>query len=669
MTRAELAAACALDALLGDPPGLPHPVRWIGAAIGAGGRRRAPASPASSRSPPAALLVVGARRRERGVRPTSPRAAGSLARIVLAASTLAARSLLEAVARVERALAADDLVAARAALRHLVGRDVDELDAPEIARAALEALAESLGDGVAAPLAALVAGGCSAALAFKAISTLDSMIGHREAPHTWFGLVAARTDDVANLVPARLAALAIAARRRAHRRRCRRRGARGIARRVSARQPKRGLARSRTGRRARRAVGRREPLRRRPHGERGVQRRSGETERRSSRARAVRGRDGDRGVGNRGDRGAPPMKAVHGGDVAAAARRLDRIPRTLLDLSANINPAGPPARVRAALRRTAARVSALERYPDPAYTELRTALAQAAKVEPAALAIGNGSAALIGAAVRALAPRCCVLPVPTFSEYRKALHDAHVPTRTFELAAPDFALDLDRLVARVQRTAADLVILANPNNPTGTVLARAALRRFLARTPRTITIVDEAFIDYVPSETLVAGRLPRNLVVLRSLTKFYALPGVRAGYAVARPALAARIEAQLPSWPVGTLDATLAAAALGDAAYDARTRMANAREREWLAGELAALDITTVPARANFLLCDVSRRWNGTAAVLAERLAGDAGILVRTFHDDPVLRRGCWLRVAVRTRRESLRLLAALGRIRGRGRA
>jgi adenosylcobinamide-phosphate synthase len=135
---------------------------------------------------------------------------GSPARIVLAASSLAGRSLLAAVARVHAALSAGDPIAARSALRHVVGRDVDDLDAPEIARAALEALAESLGDGVAAPLLALVAGGCTAALAFKAISTLDSMIGHREAPYTWFGLVAARTDDAANLIPSRLAALAIA---------------------------------------------------------------------------------------------------------------------------------------------------------------------------------------------------------------------------------------------------------------------------------------------------------------------------------------------------------------------------------------------------------------------------------------------------------------------------
>lgn len=354
------------------------------------------------------------------------------------------------------------------------------------------------------------------------------------------------------------------------------------------------------------------------------------------------------------------MKAAHGGDVDAAARRLGRPARTLLDLSANINPAGPPQRVRAALRTAANRIAALERYPDPAYPELRAELARAVDVDPAEIAIGNGGAALIGAAVRALAPRCCILPVPSFSEYRKALRDARVPTRTFALAPPAFVLDLERLAARVLHADADLVILGNPNNPTGVVIPRAELRRYLSRTPRTITIVDEAFIDYVPAESLIARSRPRNLIVVRSLTKFYALPGVRAGYAIARPALAARIEAMLPSWPVGTLDAVLAAAALGDTAYEERTRNDNERERRRLAADIEALGIATVPARANFLLCDAGRRWHGTASALAERLARDAGVLVRAFPTDPVLGRGCWIRVAVRTRRESRRLLAAL---------
>ncbi len=209
MTRAELAAALALDLLVGDPPPLPHPVVMMGSAIAFVERRalKARRSPNVERLAGAALtcsLVAASVVLARAVRRTGP-----IPATFLAASTLAMRSLDDAVRAVERPLRAGDLDAARKALARIVGRDVRPLDASGIAAAAIETLVESMGDGVATPLFALALIGTPGALAFKAISTLDSMIGHREAPHTWFGAFAARADDVANFVPARLTGLAL----------------------------------------------------------------------------------------------------------------------------------------------------------------------------------------------------------------------------------------------------------------------------------------------------------------------------------------------------------------------------------------------------------------------------------------------------------------------------
>jgi adenosylcobinamide-phosphate synthase len=149
------------------------------------------------------LLLLGAEQRD-------PRLSKALA-VLLAWTTLATRNLLDEADAVVRALEHDDLRAARARLSRIVGRDTTDLSESEIARATIETLAESLCDGVIAPLCALVAGGVSSAMVFKAISTLDSMIGHIESPYTFFGRAAARLDDVANFIPARLTALLIVA--------------------------------------------------------------------------------------------------------------------------------------------------------------------------------------------------------------------------------------------------------------------------------------------------------------------------------------------------------------------------------------------------------------------------------------------------------------------------
>ncbi len=211
------AAALALDIVLGDPPEFPHPVEAIGAAIDCCDRF---ASARSIREHPlfgriagvvTTLAIVGA---SYGIAAALVRRTGracTAIEILLAASTLAWRSLIAEAKSVESALAAGDLERARRRLARIVGRDTQDLSEAEIVRATIETLAESLCDGIVAPLCYLALGGVPLALAYKATNTLDSTIGHIEAPYRDFGWCAARLDDVANFVPARLSALAIAA--------------------------------------------------------------------------------------------------------------------------------------------------------------------------------------------------------------------------------------------------------------------------------------------------------------------------------------------------------------------------------------------------------------------------------------------------------------------------
>ncbi len=208
--------ALGIEAVLGWPGALyrrcGHPVTWLGALIAAldrrwncGGRRRL-------KGAAAAALVIGL-----------AGAAGALVQAVLPAGVwgvvlaglvawplVAARSLHDHVAAVARPLAAGDLGGARGAVAMIVGRDPLALDEPGVARAALESLAENASDGVIAPLFWGAVLGLPGIAAYKAVNTLDSMIGHRTARHEEFGWAAARIDDLANLIPARLTALLVA---------------------------------------------------------------------------------------------------------------------------------------------------------------------------------------------------------------------------------------------------------------------------------------------------------------------------------------------------------------------------------------------------------------------------------------------------------------------------
>ena len=218
MTAVVLGCAYAMDLIAGDPEWLPHPVRAMGRMIAAGESvarpgRHSPARDLLHGAVVTALVVGGtaavavvALRAAREIHP----GVAWITEALLTWTVLATGSLLTEAVRVIRAVERSDIPDARMRLARIVGRDTATLSESEIARAVIETLAESTCDGIVAPLCYLVIGGVPAALAYKAVNTLDSMIGHREAPYTYFGRVAARLDDVANFIPARLAALAIA---------------------------------------------------------------------------------------------------------------------------------------------------------------------------------------------------------------------------------------------------------------------------------------------------------------------------------------------------------------------------------------------------------------------------------------------------------------------------
>jgi adenosylcobinamide-phosphate synthase len=217
--RKVLATAYLFDWVAGDPDWLPHPVRLIGKGVESGERilRSFGQTPAAEFAAGSMLTVgtvvavyLGTAKTIAWANKKSP-ALALAAETVLGWTCLASRSLHDEATSVISALETADIPHARRRLARIVGRDTQQLNAHEISRAVIETVAESCSDGVIAPLFYMAVGGVPLAMAYKAVNTLDSMIGHSNERYLYFGKAAARLDDLANFVPSRLTALGITA--------------------------------------------------------------------------------------------------------------------------------------------------------------------------------------------------------------------------------------------------------------------------------------------------------------------------------------------------------------------------------------------------------------------------------------------------------------------------
>jgi histidinol-phosphate/aromatic aminotransferase/cobyric acid decarboxylase-like protein/adenosyl cobinamide kinase/adenosyl cobinamide phosphate guanylyltransferase len=311
----------------------------------------------------------------------------------------------------------------------------------------------------------------------------------------------------------------------------------------------------------------------------------------------------------------------------------------------NVVAGGPPDWLRSALE--GALASDAGRYPDE--REAVAALAALHARAPAEVVPTNGAAEALWLLPVALRSRLAACVHPSFTEAEAALHAHGVPVvRVLRDPARDFALDPTAVPEE-----ADLVVVGNPASPSGTLDPAAAL--LALRRPGRVVVVDEAFMDLVPGEPASLVREPLDdVIVVRSLTKALAIPGLRAGYAVAAPALAVRLRGVRPPWSVNALAlAALAAAARRPDALAAAAARAQ-EERLDLAARLARIDgVRSWPAVANFCLVEVADG-PGVVAALRER-----AIAVRPAASFPGLGAG-HLRLTARTPDENARLVAAL---------
>ncbi|MCK4519920.1 MAG: threonine-phosphate decarboxylase [Candidatus Omnitrophica bacterium] len=349
----------------------------------------------------------------------------------------------------------------------------------------------------------------------------------------------------------------------------------------------------------------------------------------------------------------------HGGDIYEVKRKFKG---EVIDFSANINPLGLPAAVKKVLCEN---FNKILHYPDPWGRNITERIAKYWQINKENILLGNGSSELIYLIISAFRPKTALIPVPSFSEYERALGSINSKIQFLKLKEKEgFSFN----IGPAEKT--DIFFIGNPNNPTGNLILPSLrakqsnpilrlLRPGGARNDSSKLVVDEAFMDFLPNQkdyTLIWRAVKnRKIIVLRSFTKFFALPGLRIGYIVAHKEVVNKLRQCQPPWSVNSLAQLAAELILDDKDYIKKTYKLINKEREFLFEQLTGIEgLKPYPPAANFLLVKIEKA-GVTSKFLKEALI-KKGILIRDCGNFRNLNNK-YIRVAVRSREENLKLL------------
>jgi threonine-phosphate decarboxylase len=337
-------------------------------------------------------------------------------------------------------------------------------------------------------------------------------------------------------------------------------------------------------------------------------------------------------------------------------------PATVIDFSSNVNCFGPPACALEAVR--CCPEDCIASYPDPSYPELKDALARYTGRRPEELFPANGSVEIFYWLCYSMRPRQVLTIAPCFCEYPLAALAAGASVQEHLLTPADgFEMDLRRVCE--QAAGADLVFACNPASPTGRLYPRDAILSIAeAMRAGSVLLLDEAFMDFCEqaNSATVLDDISDGVWVSRSLTKFFSLAGLRAGYLVAPPDVIKRLELTAPPWRVNSVAARAATAALSDSAFIESVPGRMATERDNLSAMLARVGLKPFPSAANFLLVELPQRFPDSRTLAGMLLA--RGFLVRDASTFQGLS-DRFVRIAVRTGPENEALASALDEIAG----
>ena len=343
---------------------------------------------------------------------------------------------------------------------------------------------------------------------------------------------------------------------------------------------------------------------------------------------------------------------MHGGNIYETERKHKK---QIIDFSANINPLGLPPRTKKVIYDN---LDKILHYPDHKARNCTKKIARYWEIPEENILVGNGSIEFIYLVVSTFNPKTTFIPVPTFSEYERAAKNAKSKIQFLKLTEKEgFRLSLSGL------SRPDIFFLCNPNNPTGNLVLEN--HHAIKQLANELVVVDEAFMDFLPDQknyTLIWKAIQsKKIVVLRTLTKFFALPGLRMGYLIAHKEIINKLRQHQPPWSANSLAQLAAETILSDKEYINKTYYLIEEERRFLFAQLSRIeDLRPYPSVANYFLIKIEKAGMNSTS-LAKRLIQE-GFLIRDCSNFRNLN-DKYIRIAIRSHRENSQFLAALRKI------
>lgn len=353
-------------------------------------------------------------------------------------------------------------------------------------------------------------------------------------------------------------------------------------------------------------------------------------------------------------------KVVHGGNIDELSRKYNLNKEKLIDFSANINPIGANKNVKMELIRA---IDKIERYPDITYFDLKSSISKFEDIEIRDLTLGNGAAEVIFNLVRALKPKKVLIPAPTFGEYEEAVLSVNGSIEYYYLRENN-NWNINEEILNYITEDTDIVFICNPNNPTGNLTNKDIILKISRKAIKTNTIVviDESFLDFVKdNKNYTAIDLLEdynNIFIIKSMTKFFAIPGIRIGYGISKNKdIIKKIDDISVPWNINVMAERAAIVALDEKEYIDDTIEYIEDEKNFLFHELSKIEqIKVFKPEVNFIMFKTKEFIDLKEKMLSEN------IIIRSCGNYKGLDRN-YYRIAVRTRVENEKFISTLKNI------